>query len=95
MKIAKRLIELLPCVGVFHREFQAGFCRTGTTRTKCRPPKIENGKSNFQPFAGRAENICFRHLHIAHRESPSRGAANSHLRHARLEDFESRHVGRH
>ena len=94
MKIAEGLVELLPRVRVFDREFQASLRRAGATRAEGRPPKIENGQRDLQTFAERSENIFFRHLHLAHRESPSRRAANSHFRHARFENFESRHVGR-
>jgi len=52
MKIVKHLIKLLACVGVFDREFEAGFRRAGATRAKCSAAEIEYGGATLRPLPG-------------------------------------------
>src|SRR5947207_14947551 len=94
MKIAERFVELFSRVRVLDRELQTGLLRTGATRAKCRAAEIEHRQRDFETFPWRTENVFFRNFHVAQRETPSRRAADSHLRHPRFEHLESRHVGR-
>ena len=94
MKFAKGFVELLTRVRVFGRQLQTSLGRAGAARAERGPAKIEHGQRDLQTFAHRAENIFLWDFDLAERETSGGGAADSHLRHARFEYFEARHVRR-
>src|SRR5262249_26066178 len=92
MKITECFVELFPRVCVFDGQTQTSLCRTGATRAECCAPEIENRQRDFEAFAWRPEDVFLWNFDIAQRESASRRAPDSHLRHPGLEHFEAGHV---
>ena len=74
--------------------FQTGFRCAGAASAECRAPEIKHRQRHLKTFAYWPENIFLWHFDVAQREPSGGRAADSHLRHARLQYFEPRHVRR-
>src|SRR5207248_7707507 len=94
LEFAQCLVELFPRVRVLDGHFQTGFRCAGAASAERRAPEIKHRQRHLKTFAYWPENIFLWHFDVAQREPSSRRAADSHLRHARLQYFEPRHVRR-